>query len=152
VLRSTKAGREGDYSLSVSDNVEDKIKVSGLIEPAVKVDLSDPDALPPPWSVVQGWRTSGGGHNFFIVDVHPGSKRALVLESNTASSGLNGPGFRHIGHIDNERPGGIITPNRDNHWTLKLALTWKEIEENYVYGFRVARLRVYDLNWSGPVM
>ena len=176
VVKSKATGSKGGFSLFATDGdgdieVNRTIEVSGTIEPAIEVDLSDPMALPPPWSALQGWSKwqpaknpdpSGPptigiiGHNFFIVDVHPTTNRVLVLDSNVSPQ--NGPGLRGISHIDDARVDGRVTPNKDRHWIQKRTLTWMDIKQRYgkrtdgANPLGVVRLKVYDLHWAMPIL
>jgi hypothetical protein len=91
---------------------------------------------------VQGWRTQWtGGHNFFIVDVHPDTGRILTLESNKAYE-MDGPGFRMLGDIDNFTD---FNPGKD-WWKNTKLWTWDKFKETYAHR-KMARLKVYDQRW-----
>jgi len=101
----------------------------------------DADELPP-WTLVQGWRTQwSGGHNFFIVDVHPDTERILTLESNKAYE-MDGPGFRMLGDIDNFED---FNPGKD-WWKEAKLWTWRKFKETYPHR-KMARLKVHDQRW-----
>jgi len=102
----------------------------------------DADDLPPPWTLVQGWKTQWtGGHNFFIVDVHPDTERILTLESNKAYE-MDGPGFRMLGDIDDFTD---FNPGKD-WWKDAKLWTWKKFKETYLHR-KMARLKVHDQKW-----
>lgn len=73
--------------------------VDTLVRAGLAVPGTSPDAVPPPWSVVQGWRADGpdadllpdGGHTFLVV--RSNGPLVLILEANL-SFGLDGVGFR----------------------------------------------------------
>jgi hypothetical protein len=120
-----------DYFSPVTETV-----ASGL---GIEIDRDD---LPPPWTLVQGWRTQWtGGHNFFIVDVHPDTGRILTLESNKAYE-MDGPGFRMLGDIDNFTD---FNPGKD-WWKNTKLWTWDKFKETYAHR-KMARLKVYDQRW-----
>lgn len=97
-----------------------------------------------------------GGHNFFIVDVHPYTKRVLELESNLNSSSLktNGASIRWLGNLSNPDAqfamfngsqreiirDDIISPNlrnseeegeKDILWVQKIRGKCSQIEDHY---------------------
>ncbi len=113
-----------------------EIVASGL---GIEIDADD---LPPPWTLVQGWKTQWtGGHNFFIVDVHPDTERILTLESNQAYE-MDGPGFRMLGDIDD-----FEDFNPGKYWWKDAKLwTWKKFKETYLHR-KMARLKVHDQRW-----
>jgi RHS repeat-associated protein len=120
-----------DYFSPVTETV-----ASGL---GIEIDADD---LPPPWTLVQGWKTQWtGGHNFFIVDVHPDTERILTLESNKAYE-MDGPGFRMLGDIDKFTD---FNPGKD-WWKDAKLWTWKKFKETYLHR-KMARLKVHDQRW-----
>jgi RHS repeat-associated protein len=120
-----------DYFSPVTETV-----ASGL---GIEIDA---DELPPPWTLVQGWKTQWtGGHNFFIVDVHPDTERILTLESNKAYE-MDGPGFRMLGDIDNFKD---FNPGKD-WWKDAKLWTWDKFKETYAHR-KMARLKVHDQKW-----
>ncbi len=120
-----------DYFSPVTETV-----ASGL---GIEIDADD---LPPPWTLVQGWKTQWtGGHNFFIVDVHPDTERILTLESNSAYE-MDGPGFRMLGDIDDFEN---FNPGKD-WWKDAKLWTWEKFKETYLHR-KMARLKVHDLRW-----
>lgn len=77
----------------------------GPVEALVDAGLATPleaGALPPPWSVLQGWRGSRG-HTFVVADSDADLGNVLVLEANSAY-GLTGPGYRAIGPLAGGAP------------------------------------------------
>ncbi len=115
-----------------------------LVEARIASAIVDaPNASPPPWSAVQGWRSSGGGHTFLVVDHHAPSDRVLTLESNRGY-GLDGVGFRKLGnlrdHPDNGPPPAW--------WENPKAPTWTDICATYPERELVA-LKVTGRSWSG---
>jgi hypothetical protein len=114
-----------------------------LIETGIASTIDDPNASPSPWSAVQGWKNSGGGHTFLIVDHHAPSDRVLTLESNRGC-GLDGVGFRKLGnlrdHADNSPPAAW--------WENPRAPTWADICASFVER-EMAALKVTDRSWSG---
>jgi hypothetical protein len=120
-----------DYFSPVTETV-----ASGL---GIEINADD---LPPPWTLVQGWKTQWtGGHNFFIVDVHPDTERILTLESNNTYE-MDGPGFRMLGDIDN-----FVDFNPGKDWWKEATLwTWKNFKETYLHR-KMARLKVHDQRW-----
>ena len=120
-----------DYFSPVTETV-----ASGL---GIEIDADD---LPSPWTLVQGWKTQWtGGHNFFIVDVHPDTERILTLESNSAYE-MDGPGFRMLGDIDDFTD---FNPGKD-WWKNAKLWTWKKFKETYLHR-KMARLKVHDQKW-----
>lgn len=177
----TVAGGNGAFTVT---------PLSPEIFPAVKVDVTD-FTVPPPWLILQGWnswnpvqnptiiqgsnpaqlespdRAVGfGGHNLFLVDVDPASKKILTLEANSAYR-CNGPGFRSLqvkgvaapaksGNIDNNVVNGNVTPNKTHHWTEKVNWDWDRLKNNYAAQtdppnpMGTTRLKLYDLQWTVP--
>lgn len=151
------------------------LRGDGSIAMSVLVDASE-NRPPPRWSLIQGWSKwdpvkhatenraadgSIGGHSFIIVDHHPGTDKILTIEANHGLS-LNGIGMRCLGNISGQKHAGIITPNKDRLWIEKAAPTWQETKQNYNElvdsahnpnnrdnPVGIARLKVYDLQWSG---
>jgi hypothetical protein len=120
-----------DYFSPVTETV-----ASGL---GIEIDADD---LPSPWTLVQGWKTQWtGGHNFFIVDVHPDTERILTLESNNTYE-MDGPGFRMLGDIDDFEE---FNPGKD-WWKNATLWTWKKFKETYPHR-KMARLKVHDQRW-----
>lgn len=86
--------------------------------------------------LLQGWRRAlpngepdidGGGHTVLILGYVPDTGRCLVLEANTASSGLDGPGFRGLGPL---RVGA--EPARPQGWELdRRCPTWDVLKLRY---------------------
>lgn len=115
--------------------------VTCLIESGIGVELADVDALPAPWSVVQGWRHQWrGGHTFIIVAHHKGTDRVLTLESNSAYL-LDGVGYRMIGNLRD------FSEPRENWWEEESLWTWERIKSVYRYR-KLCRLKLTNLSWS----
>ena len=104
----------------------------------------DDDAMPLPWTVVQGYRgwNGSGGHTFIVVDVHESTGRVLTLESNRSYK-LNGPGFREIGNL---RDNNCRPPTR--WWEQEDLWTWERFCETYLYRKQCV-LNVTGRYWSG---
>ncbi|MFT5456950.1 MAG: hypothetical protein ACI9K2_003440, partial [Myxococcota bacterium] len=99
------------------------------------------EALPAPWTIVQGWRADGGGHTFLVLDVHEATGRVLTLESNKAH-GLLGVGYRSLGNLD-ALPG--LHPGAD--WHTKPGIpTWAELRTAYP-DLQAAALHVDRISW-----
>jgi len=104
-----------------------------------------PDGAPPSaWSLVQGWRSSTGGHTFIVVAYHAPTDRVLTIEANDAYA-LNGVGCRNFGNV-RDLPGGR-PPSR--WWEDSRAPTWRSLVTSYAYGLKMAKLGVTGLSWSG---
>jgi hypothetical protein len=114
-----------------------------LVETGIASAIDDPNASPPPWSIVQGWRSNGGGHTFLIVDHHAPSDRVLTLESNRGH-GLDGVGFRKLGNLRDHA--GNRPPTA--WWENSKAPTWADICASYAER-ELAALKVADRSWSG---
>ncbi len=114
--------------------------VTAAVEARMAEKIDDPDAFPEPWTVVQGWRKRwSGGHTFIVLDSHQPSRRILTLESNKAF-GMNGPGYRAIGDLDQ-------LPHPGAEWFESPAVwTWAKFRETYPY-MELARLAVDDVKW-----
>lgn len=115
-----------------------------LVECGMAVSPGDAGiASPPPWSIVQGWRSSGGGHTFLVVDHHAATDRVLTLESNRGY-GLDGVGYRKLGNIRDASGDG---PPED-WWQNSDAPTWAEICATYPER-ELAALKITGRAWSG---
>lgn len=126
--------------------------VTAALEGGMGEEVTDVDAAPLPWTLVQGWKSSqsesdpngkwSGGHTFIIVDHHAETDKVLTLESNKAF-GLNGVGFRKIGMASefNHQP-------PENWWTLPGVWTWAQIKKSYK-ARAMATLKVRNRSWSG---
>jgi len=136
--------------------------VAEIVDSGMGVEV-DANELPPPWTVVQGWRKVNGkeacevgnmtgGHTFFIVDVHEDTGRVLTLESTaTWHKGevetiehlkMYGPGFRMLGDIDEFKD---FNPGKD-WWKEKNLPTWESLKEDRPCR-KMARLKVHDQRW-----
>ncbi len=116
--------------------------VTAAIESGMGKSVTDVEAAPDPWTLVQGWKTQWtGGHTFIIVDHHKESDKVLTLESNKAF-GLNGVGFRKIGMAAafNHRP-------PENWWELPGVWTWEQIKNSYKFR-AMATLKVKNRSWA----
>lgn len=115
--------------------------VTAIIESNMGIEINE-NELPPPWTIVQGWKSQwSGGHTFIIVDVHKSTQRILTLESNSSYK-MNGPGFRQLGDIDK-----FADCNPGKNWWKNAALwDWGKFKEVYLFR-RMARLKIYDLKW-----
>jgi hypothetical protein len=150
------------------------LRGDGSIAMAILVDISE-NRPPPRWSLIQGWSKwapvsddqktakagSIAGHSFIIVDHHPGTDKLITIEANHGYN-LNGIGMRCLGNISGQKHSGIITPNMDRLWIEKDTVTWQETKQSYsaladtahnpngrANPVGIARLKVYDLQWSG---
>lgn len=118
--------------------------VTAIIEAGMGEDLPDIHALPPPWTIVQGWESIDPpkhGHTFLVLDSHPPTEKILTLESNL-SLGMNGPGYRKVGDLDdfpNQHPG--------SNWHQGAAVwTWNQFHNSF-HHIKLARLNVEDIGW-----
>lgn len=114
--------------------------VTVAVEARMAKAIDDPDAFPEPWTVVQAWRKQwSGGHTFIVLDSHPSSQRILTLESNKAY-GMNGPGYREIGDLDQ-------FPHPGKNWFESSKVwTWARFRETYPY-MKLAKLAIRDVSW-----
>jgi hypothetical protein len=145
--------------------------------PAVRLDLPS-GALPPPWTVVQGWHLWAPqppppkwdgikGHNLIVVSADPKSGKVLTLEANLPDAHIAGVGFRgmgtsaNAGNINNfQTQAGGISPSVTRHWVEKIAVevTWDGLRT--YFGARLdgtnpmglVRLKVYDCQWAAPYL
>jgi hypothetical protein len=118
--------------------------VTTLVNQGIAHQLGS-DEFPKDWTVVQGWVSISpltGGHTFIVLRAHPGSGRVLILESNTAASGLNGPGFRGLGRLDSMTD---CCPGNE-WWNNPNAPTWAAIKEKFP-NRRMAYLNVKGRTW-----
>lgn len=116
--------------------------VTAAVESGMGEEVEDVNALPEPWTLVQGWSESyGNGHSFLILDVDPASGRILTLEANSAY-GLNGVGYRHLGNIDD-----FSGMHPGIHWSDNGALwDWGRFRTAYP-NMRTAKLDIADIGW-----
>lgn len=116
--------------------------VTAAVDSGMALVVSDDDAAPHPWTIIQGWRRQWrNGHTFLIVDHHGPTDRVLTLESNSSYK-LNGVGFRGIGNLrDTGAP-------PDNWWEQEDLWTWERIQTTYRFR-RQAQLKVKERSWSG---
>jgi rubredoxin len=110
VVRAWKDAATPGFSWDLSRHnrsmITDTSQLFSPVDVLVDNDLADAvddSAIPPPWTVIQGWRDKTrlklGGHTFIVVDVHKETGRVLTLESNLTYN-LNGPGMRMLGNVD----------------------------------------------------
>ena len=139
--------------------------VTEVVASGMGIEVKDTEKLPPPWTVVQGWRKKDkkkeceadnlkGGHTFFVVAVHEDTGRVLTLESTatqreneevtTEFVEMHGPGFRKLGDIDDFKAKGF-NPGKD-WWKDEGLWTWKMIKADRPC-IKMARLKVYDATW-----
>lgn len=118
--------------------------VTAIVEAGMGEELPDKHALPPPWTIVQGWESIDPlkhGHTFLILDSHPPTQKILTLESNFAL-GMNGPGFRKVGDLDNfpnQHPGS-------NWYQGDAVWTWDKFHNSF-HHMKLAKLNVEDIGW-----
>jgi hypothetical protein len=116
--------------------------VTALVEAGIAVRVeSSRKAPPPPWTVIQGWRSQSplsGGHTFILVGHRNG--KVLTLESNE-SFGLKGVGFRGLGHAERF---GFSPPPR--WWEKAEVWDWEKLRTTYPH-HQLARLKVDSLQW-----
>lgn len=134
------AGRHWQMMISSTDDYFSP--VTAVIDSGMGIAVSDNDAAPHPWALVQGWRRQWrGGHTFLIVDHHVPTDRVLTLESNSSYK-LNGVGFRALGNLrDLDAP-------PPNWWEQDDLWTWERILSTYRFR-RQAWLKVKERSWSG---
>jgi hypothetical protein len=119
--------------------------VTAVIEAAMAKAVSSTTQPPPPWTLVQGWRTLKplSGHTFLVVAVDPATSRVLTLESNF-THGMNGPGFRELGDLDSFTS---LHPGKD--WAKDSRLwTWEKFSSTYPH-MQLAQLNVLNPTWAG---
>jgi hypothetical protein len=111
----------------------------GVADAGLALAVSGPStlqALPAPWTVCQGWNGSSG-HTFIVLAVHAQTQKVLILES-TNGYGLNGPGLRGLGDLDN-----YLASGPPPGWWLQSSVpTWQDIRERYSTGIAMAQLKV----------
>lgn len=107
------------------------------------IALKNVDALPPSWSLGQGW--SSGGHSFIVLASDRVTNKVLMIESNLLSKyKLNGPGYRYLGDIETfPAPGHHPGPG----WTQLSVASWDEIRRVYPELYLTA-LFVDDDTWA----
>ena len=119
--------------------------VTAVIEAGMAKAVSSTTEPPPPWTLVQGWRTLKPlkGHTFLVVAVDPATSRVLTLESNY-TYGMNGPGFRELGDLDSFTN---LHPGKD--WAKNPRVwTWKQFTSAYPH-MQMAQLNVLNPTWAG---
>lgn len=120
--------------------------VTAVIEATMARAVSSITQPPPPWTLVQGWRTLeplSGGHTFLVVAVDPATSRVLTLESNF-TFGMNGPGFRELGDLDSFTS---PHPGKDRAKDTRL-WTWSKFVSTYPH-MKLAQLNVLNPTWAG---
>ncbi len=149
VVKAWKDSLASDFSWSLDKHNKMMITsttdyyspITAVVESRMGVEI-DKDKLPPPWTIVQGWKTQWtGGHSFLIVDAHQETQRILTLESNKSYK-MDGPGFRQLGNIDDFTD---CNPGVD-WWKDSDLWDWAKFKETYPFR-KMARLKVYDLKW-----
>ncbi|MDF1546369.1 MAG: hypothetical protein P1P88_01015, partial [Bacteroidales bacterium] len=158
ILIEPTENRKQNYTSSSSRN---EVQLSGIVNPIIRVDISNDANYPPTWCICQGWNPDNinSGHAFFIIDVHKPTGKVLTIESNlyTGNTYINGPGFKTMGNsrtvddhievywgsemndgirvgtgdIDNHILNEIVEPNVDCHWTEKVTKKWDAIINDY---------------------
>lgn len=123
--------------------------VAAALETGMGVEVTDVEAAPQPWTLIQGWKSLKteitelrGGHTFFIVAHHATTDRVLTLESNMAFK-LNGVGFRQIGmasNFDHKPPA--------NWWERPEVWTWEQMKKSFKFR-KMATLKVKHRSWAG---
>jgi hypothetical protein len=123
--------------------------VRAVVEAGMATPLADPSAPPPPWTLVQGWKSLKplkGGHTFLVVAERQGV--VLTLEAN-AAHGLSGVGFRGLGNA--EQFGFAPPPDwwrNPELWRGRKVWTWERLLDAYG-ALELARLKVTDPRWAG---
>jgi hypothetical protein len=132
--------------MMIQDTAHVYSPVTAVIEAAMAKAVSNKTQPPPPWTLVQGWRTLKplyGGHTFLVVAVDPATSRVLTLESNY-TFGMNGPGFRELGDLDSFTS---LHPGKD--WAKNSRLwTWEKFSSFYP-NMQLAQLNVLNPTWAG---
>lgn len=123
--------------------------VAAALESGMGEEVTDVDAPPQPWTLIQGWKSLKteitelrGGHTFFMVAYHEPTDKVLTLESNMAFK-LNGVGFRQIGmasDFDHKPPA--------NWWERPEVWTWAQIKDSFKFR-EMATLKVKNRSWAG---
>ncbi len=115
--------------------------ITCLVESGIGMPVNNPDQLPHPWSVVQGWRKQwNGGHTFIILAYHETTDHVLTLESNSSYQ-LNGVGFRGIGNLRD-------FPSPPVNWWERTGLwTWERMKSVYRHR-KMCTLKVTDQGWA----
>ncbi len=133
--------RHGQMMIWSTDDYDEYFSpVTAAVEARMAEEIDDPDAFPEPWTVVQAWKEQWkGGHTFIVLDSHEPSQRILTLESNMAF-GMDGPGFRGIGDLDQ-------VPHPGSGWYENpAAWTWSKFRDTYPL-MKLAKLAVGDVSW-----
>lgn len=110
--------------------------VTAVVESDMATPIDDVEAVPPPWTVIQGWNAGfTGGHTFLLVDHYAPTDGMLTLESNMAFK-LDGVGFRGIGMASDfgNRP-------PDNWWEIAGVQTWENLKSRYP-NRKMAKLKI----------
>ena len=121
--------------------------VDVTVSAGLGVQQRSPRALPAPWTLVQGWTSSGRGHSFFVLDRDEATERVLTLESSKWNQ-ITGVGYREIGDL--HECGEDLHPGSDWHVGTQV-WSWASIKRTFVKR-RMATLRVRDIRWiaEGP--
>ncbi len=170
MVKAWKDARADEFTWSLAKHYRMMVAADDYYSPVSEIADSkmgveiDAQELPPPWTVVQGWKETNEtskkgkwewGHTFFIVDVHEDTGRVLTLESTATwreKKGepgemveyvkMHGPGFRMLGDIDEFKD---FNPGKD-WWKEKDLWTWEKLKEDRPYR-KMARLKVHDQRW-----
>ena len=73
-------------------------------------------------------------------------------------SDIDDPVDDQTGNIDKHVIDGVVNPNKDFHWTDKVSCGLAGLKSTYDHSsdganpFGIARLKVYGLNWTKPIL
>lgn len=130
--------RHSEMMISDSNNLWSP--PSAVLTAGLAVPVTSMAALPPPYSLCQGWNITSGrskGHTFLVVESHRPTRKVLILESN-AGGGFSGPGYRGLGGLDQYLDSGVPS----NWYEDPQVPTWEQMHEQYPTGIHLARLKV----------